>query len=120
MKKTNISNQVIAAIDHKDIENTINVLSETEKVLSMTPKDGYHKKIDLISNDETMSTEEKIKAIDAAEDKYASDLEKNAEVFTGMMWAKAGAILLCTAAVVLMVTTPEGGKIAKSVIKLVA
>lgn len=67
-----------------------------------------------------MSTKEKIAAIDAAENKYAKDLSNNAEVCKGMMWHKVGLVLVCTAGVVLMGTMPEGRKIVKSVLKMVA
>lgn len=104
----------------KVIESAFDVSTEMDKVITMTPKDGYQKKLELISSAEDMSTKEKIKAIDDAEDKYASDLAQNSEMCKGMMWAKAGLIISCTAGVVLMVASPEGRKVAKSIIKLVA
>lgn len=104
----------------KVIENALDVSTEMDKVITMTPKDGYQKKLELISSAEDMSTKEKIKAIDDAEDKYASDLAQNSEMCKGMMWAKAGLIISCTAGVVLMVASPEGRKIAKSILKAVA
>lgn len=104
----------------KVIENALDVSTEMDKVITMTPKDGYQKKLELISSAEDMSTKEKIKAIDDAEDKYASDLAQNSEMCKGVMWAKAGLIISCTAGVVLMVASPEGRKIAKSILKAVA
>ena len=86
----------------------------------MTPKDGYQKKIELISEAKDMTTKEKLAAIDAAENKYAKDLSNNAEVFKSMMWHKVGLVLVCTAGVVLMGTSPEGRKIEKSILKLAA
>ena len=104
----------------KAIESALDVSTEMDKVITMTPKDGYQKKLELISSAEDMSTKEKIKAIDDAENKYASDLAQNTEMCKGMMWTKAGLIITCAAGVVLMVASPEGRKIAKSIIKLVA
>ena len=67
-----------------------------------------------------MSTTEKIKAIDEAENKYSQDLAANAEMCKGIMWAKTGFVLTCVAGTVLMVASPEGRKIAKAIFKLVA
>lgn len=107
-------------VAEKVITSAMDVSSETDRVVSMTPKDGYQKKLDLISAAEDMSTKEKIKAIDEAENKYSQDLAANAEMCKGMMWAKTGLILTCVAGTVLMVASPEGRKIAKSILKLVA
>lgn len=93
---------------------------EMDRVISMTPKDGYQKKIDLIVNAEDLSTKEKLSAIDAAENKYAQDLAENAEVCKSVMWSKAGLTLVCVAGVVLMVSSPEGRKIVKAILKSVA
>ena len=86
----------------------------------MTPKDGYQKKIELIANAKDLSTQEKIRAIDDAEDKYTSDLKKNAEICSGLMWVKTGAILTCTAGIVLMVFSPQGQKIARKIFQRIA
>ncbi|MBR3564140.1 MAG: hypothetical protein IKN92_05055 [Clostridia bacterium] len=104
----------------KIISSAVDISSETDRVVSMTPKDGYQKKIELISEANDLSTKEKIKAIDDAETKYARDLAANAKVCKGMMWTKVGLILTGFAGVVLMVATPEGRKIAKAIIKLAA
>lgn len=125
------TNNDITTLDENDVTLTAEVLEETIKsaitidtemgrVVSMTPKDGYQKKIELISEAKDMTTKEKLAAIDAAENKYAKDLSNNAEVFKSMMWHKVGLVLVCTAGVVLMGTSPEGRKIAKSILKLAA
>lgn len=110
----------IVEVAEKAISAAMDISSETERVMTMTPKDGYQKKIELISSADDLSTKEKIKAIDEAEDKYSRDLAANAEMCKGMMWAKTGFILTCIAGSVLMVASPEGRKIAKSILKLVA
>ena len=107
-------------VAEKIISSAVDISSETDRVVAMTPKDGYQKKIELISEADDLSTKEKIKAIDDAETKYAQDLAANAEVCKGMMWTKVGIILTCVAGVVLMVATPEGRKIAKAIIKFAA
>lgn len=125
------TNNDITTLDENDVTLTAEVLEETIKsainidtemgrVVSMTPKDGYQKKIELISEAKDMTTKEKLAAIDAAENKYEKDLSNNAEVFKSMMWHKVGLVLVCTAGVVLMGTSPEGRKIAKSILKLAA
>lgn len=125
------TNNDITTLDENDVTLTAEVLEETIKsainidtemgrVVSMTPKDGYQKKIELISEAKDMTTKEKLAAIDAAENKYAKDLSNNAEVFKSMMWHKVGLVLVCTAGVVLMGTSPEGRKIEKSILKLAA
>ena len=102
------------------IKSAINIDTEMGRVVSMTPKDGYQKKIKLISEAKDMTTKEKLAAIDAAENKYAKDISNNEEDFKSMMWHKVGLVLVCTAGVVLMGTSPEGRKIAKSILKLAA
>lgn len=109
-----------AEVLEETIKSAINIDTEMGRVVSMTPKDGYQKKIELISEAKDMTTKEKLAAIDAAENKYAKDLSNNAEVFKSMMWHKVGLVLVCTAGVVLMGTSPEGRKIAKSILKLAA
>lgn len=110
----------IVEVAEKAISAAMDISSETERVMTMTPKDGYQKKIELISSADDLSTKEKIKAIDEAEDKYSRDLAANAEMCKGMMWAKTGFVLTCIAGSVLMVASPEGRRIAKSILKLVA
>lgn len=109
-----------AEVLEETIKSAINIDTEMGRVVSMTPKDGYQKKIELISEAKDMTTKEKPAAIDAAENKYTKDLSNNAEVFKSMMWHKVGLVLVCTAGVVLMGTSPEGRKIAKSILKLAA
>ncbi len=130
MENTTIANQSLGLNNEsmdalsggleKTIEKTMDISKETERIVSMTPKDGYQKKIELISKADDMSPQEKLKAIDSAEDKYARDLEKNSDMCTKMMWTKVGLFLFCTAGAVLMITSPDGKRIAKSVIKWVA
>lgn len=103
----------------KTIEKTMDISKETEWIVSMTPKDGYQKKIELISKADDMSTQEKLKAIDSAEDKYARDLEKNSDMCAKMLWIKAGLFLICTAGTVLMVSSPNGKKVAQQILKAV-
>ena len=110
----------IVEVAERAISAAMDISSDTERVMTMTPKDGYQKKIELISAADDMSTKEKIKAIDEAENKYSQDLEANAEMCKGMMWAKAGLVLTCIAGTVLMVASPEGRKIAKAILKMVA
>ena len=110
----------IVEVAEKAISAAMDISSETERVMAMTPKDGYQKKIELITSADDLSTKEKIKAIDEAEDKYSRDLAANAEMCKGMMWAKTGVILTCVAGTVLMIVSPEGRKIAKAVLKMVA
>jgi glutamate synthase domain-containing protein 1 len=125
---TGIMNQVT---DINQITNTVNMIESTvksvmdisadmSKVISMTPKDGYQKKVELISIAEEMSTKEKIAAIDAAEDKYVQNLSNNADMYKGMMWAKIGMALTCTAGIVLLGSSQEGRKIAKNLLKIAA
>lgn len=116
---TEFSEKLIEVAE-KAIASAVDVSFETERVMTMTPKDGYQKKIELISVADDLSTKEKIKAIDEAENKYSQDLAANAEVCKGMMWAKTGFVLTCMAGTVLMIASPEGRKIAKSILKLIA
>ena len=126
MEKANIINQD-SEINMDTVKRFINGLDkvtdiskETDQILSMTPRDGYHKKIDLIANADDMTTQEKIKAIDAAEDKFASDLKREAEVCSDMIWVKVGATLICVAGIVVLASSPVGGHIVDNMFKSIA
>ena len=99
------------------VKTATDISTEMDRVESMTLKDGYQRKIDLIMQAEDMSTKEKISAIDAVENKYAHDRSENAELYKDMMKHKAWTVLVCTAGIVVMVASPEGQRIAKSIIK---
>ena len=86
---------------------------ETESILSMVTKDGFDKKIDIICSDEDMSTTEKLKAIDAAEDKRLRDVEKVTEVYKGMMVVKAGVVVSVIVGTIAL-ASPEGRRLLKS------
>ena len=103
----------------KTVGAAIDVSVEADKILAMTPQDGYKKKIELIAGDIKMSTEEKIKAINEVEDKYAQDFSNSTEKYKEIIWAKAGATLVVVAGVVLMVASPNGRTIAKNVLGVV-
>ncbi len=127
MEKTfnDISTEVISANDltefaGKAVEAAMDISADTNRIIEMTPKDGYQKKLEIITSAQDMSTQEKLDAIDAAEDKYARDLNTNAEMYKSVMWTKVGLVLTCTAGIVLMVSTPEGRKLARTILKLVA
>lgn len=118
-----INNGVASAIMsgiEKNVERGVDTQKETEQILSMTPKEGFQKKIEIIYKAEDLSSIEKIEAINEAEDKYANDIKRNADLCLGLKWLKTGIILTCTASVVLMVFSPEGRKIASGIIKKIA
>ena len=98
-------------------KSMLDISSETQTIISMTPRNGYEKKLELICSDERMSTAEKIEAINNAEDKYATDLERNAETCKGVMWAKAGLFTVFFVGSVCLISSPEGKKILKNVIR---
>lgn len=91
----------------------IEISKDTESILSMVPKDGFDKKIDLICSDEDMSTAEKLRAIDAAENKRLLDIEKATEVYKGMMVVKAGVVVSVIVGTVAL-ASPEGRRLLKS------
>lgn len=115
-------NQMEEALEdlERKVRGIMDISDDISRVVAMTPKDGYQKKLELISEAEDMSTKEKIAAIDVAEDKFAKNLSDNAEMCKNMMWFKIGLVLTCTAGIVFMGSTPEGRKMAKSVLKMVA
>lgn len=104
----------------RTIKTAMDISPEMNRVVAITPSNGYQAKIDLITKASDMSTAEKIAAINAAENKYTQDLAENAELYKGIMRAKVGLALTCTAGVILMVASPEGRRIARSIFKSVA
>ena len=102
------------------IKSAVDISVETTTIMTMTPKDGYLKKLDLIYSAEDMSTKEKIQAISHAEEKYAQDLERTSELCKGLMWVKVGAVLACIAGGVYLYGSDEGRKLMKSILSLTA
>lgn len=102
------------------IKSAVDVSAEATTIMSMTPKDGYQKKLDLIYRAEDMSTKEKIQAISQAEDKYAQDLERTSDLCKTLMWVKAGVIFTICVGSVVALKSPEGQKIVTNVLKKIA
>jgi len=120
LEVTELSMDAVVSGIEKIVNSAVDVSKETDKIISLTPSDGYQKKIELIMNADDMSTTDKIKAIDAAEDKRFSDLSHTADMCKDMMWTKTGTVLICTAAIVLLIASPDGRKIATNILKRVA
>lgn len=102
------------------IKSAVDISAETTTIMTMTPKDGYLKKLDLIYSAEDMSTKEKIQAISHAEDKYAQDLERTSELCKGLMWVKAGVIFTICVGSVVALKSSEGQKIVTNALKKIA
>lgn len=102
------------------IKSAVDISAETTTIMTMTPKDGYLKKLDLIYGAEDMSTKEKIQAISHAEDKYAQDIERTSELCKGLMWVKAGVIFTICVGSVVALKSPEGQKVVTNVLKKIA
>lgn len=98
--------------------SVLDISKETATILSMTPRDGYQKKLDLIYSAKDLSTKEKLEEICRAEDKYAQDLERNVETCKGIMWVKAGIIVFVIAGGAYAATTENGKKIVRSLFKI--
>lgn len=96
------------------------ISSEIGTIISFAPKSEYDKKIELIATADDLTTKEKIAAINKVEIKYSQDLSDNAETYSRLLWTKVGAVLGVTAGIVLMVSSPNGRKVAKNIIKKIA
>lgn len=108
-----------ADIVERAVKSALDISTETTTILSMTPRDGYQKKLDLILSAEDLSTKEKIQEINRAEDKYAQDLERNAETCKGIMLVKAGIVLSVIAGGLYFTSTEDGKRITKALLKSV-
>ena len=108
-----ISEEITAKAAEITVRTAMDMSKETESILSMVTKDGFDKKIDIICSDEDMSTTEKLKAIDAAEDKRLRDVEKVTEVYKGMMVVKAGVVVSVIVGTIAL-ASPEGRRLLKS------
>ena len=107
------SEEITAKAAEITVRTAMDMSKETESILSMVTKDGFDKKIDIICSDEDMSTTEKLKAIDAAEDKRLRDVEKVTEVYKGMMVVKAGVVFSVIVGTIAL-ASPEGRRLLKS------
>lgn len=114
------SEDITAKATEIAVRTAIDISKDTESILSMVTKDGFDKKIDLIYSDEDMSTAEKLKAIDAAEDKRIRDVEKATEAYKGIMVVKAGVIISVIVGSTIALTSPEGRRLLKSAFEKVA
>ena len=99
---------------------SVDAIKDVDSVLKMTSEKGFDRKIQLISNADDMSTEEKILAINNAEDKRQLDIEKNAETYNKIIWTKAGAKVLIIATSVAVITSPKGRRVIKTMFEKVA
>ena len=107
------SEEITAKAAEITVRTAMDMSKETESILSMVKKDGFDKKIDIICSDEDMYTTEKLKAIDAAEDKRLRDVEKVTEVYKGMMVVKAGVVVSVIVGTIAL-ASPEGRRLLKS------
>ena len=107
------SEEITAKAAEITVRTAMDMSKETESILSMVTKDGFDEKIDIICSDEDMSTTEKLKAIDAAEDKRLRDVEKVTEVYKGMMVVKAGVVVSVIVGTIAL-ASPEGRRLLKS------
>ncbi len=119
-KLNGVSPEKLSGIVGMELASSLNISADLKQIAEMTPKDGFQKKLELISEAHDMSTAEKVAAIDAAENKYAQDLANNTYIYNKMLWVKAGLVLTCTACIVLMASSPDGRNIAKEILKLVS
>lgn len=119
MMDEDVIEQTVDIIERTAI-SVLDISSETTTILSMTPRDGYQKKLDLIYSAKDLSTKEKLEEISRAEDKYAQDLERNAETCKGIMWAKAGIVGTIIVGGIWIVSSPDGQKIMRRMIKRIA
>ena len=104
----------LSKIINETSNSITDISSETQTIISMTPRNGYDKKIDLICSAEDMSTQEKIEAINLAENKYANDLTRSAETCKDIMLAKAGMFTIIFVGVAIAISSPEGKKLFKT------
>ena len=63
LEVTELSMDAVVSGIEKIANSAVDVSKETDQIISLTPSDGYQKKIELIMNADDMSTTDKIKAI---------------------------------------------------------
>ena len=101
-------------------EAVMDSTDEVNRVIEMTPKEGFDLKLELIAGAEDMSTREKLDAIDAAESKYSQDMENNARICRTISLSKAGMVLLFCVGAGILISSPTARKAAMSVVKAIA
>lgn len=107
-------------LSEQAFKSVMDVSTDTVTILSMTPSEGFHKKLDLIYSAEDMTTAEKIQAINQVEDKYAKDIERSTESYKGLMWLRVGLACSIFLGGVYAVSSPEGQRIIKSAMRKIA
>ena len=90
---------------------------EVDRIIAMTPMDGFKLKLELITGAKDMTTQEKLQAILAAENEYKQDLTDNARTCWGIAWRKTGLVLLTLSGVGGLLFTPLGKKALETAVK---
>lgn len=112
-----ITSQGLVGGTEAAVKSTVDISREVSTILRMTPIDGYQKKLDLIYRAADMSTMEKIRAIDHAEDKYAQDLQRTEEMCEKIVWAKVGVALVVVVGGLYLCGSQDGRKLVSNLWK---
>ena len=78
----------IVSAAERAFEYAIDTSADLEAIEKLTSTEGYLLKLETIKQAEDMSSEEKLDAISAADDKFAADKERSAKLHMWMMAKK--------------------------------
>ncbi len=99
-------------------EYAMNISSDTSQIVGMIPKDGYNKKLEIISEAHDMSTDEKLAAISEADEKYVQNVSDAAEIYEGIMRTKVILTVFSIASIVMLLSSSDSRKTAEKIVKL--
>ena len=111
----NHNTEGIASAAERAFEYAMDTSADLEAIEKLTSTEGYLLKLETIKQAEDMSSEEKLDAISAADDKFAANKERSAKLHMWMMAKKAGLILLFVGVTVALAASPVGQKSIKGV-----
>ena len=105
----------IVSAAERAFESAMDTSADLEAIEKLTSTEGFQLKLETIKQAEDMSSQEKLDAISKAEDKFADDKERSANLQMGIKTRNVVLAILTVASIVALASSPVGQKAIKSV-----
>lgn len=105
----------IVSAAERAFESALDTSADLEAIEKLTSTEGFRLKLETIKQAEDMSSQEKLDAISKAEDKFADDKERSANLQMGIKTRNVVLAILTVASIVALASSPVGQKAIKSV-----
>lgn len=105
----------IVSAAERAFESALDTSADLEAIEKLTSTEGFRLKLETIKQAEDMSSQEKLDAISKAEDKFADDKERSANLHMWLMMKKVGLAVLIIGGTLALAASPVGQKTIKGV-----